>query len=1164
MSAYKDVEIRIRGAKAGGNGQPSVHDVEVRVEGSGLWIGSSTLDLDTLDPSEPEIYGKALGQQLANPSLLRALDQAGLTRGDCIRLRLLLDDDVHAPHWIRWERLWIPIDGVQWPLAAHPSLAFSRYIPVERPDEDPPRDLSFRLLYAVSNPDGLAADAIKVEEEVSNFLDAFEKGPTDRRLQVAILPGHTPVSASLETRIHNQGWQLLAGNTTLQNVSKQLHDGFHGLHILAHGDFNPDSGVGSLLLENEAGGKDLVADSQLQSWITLDLQLVLFQACLSGAPPAEEKRPFTALAPHLVHLGVPAAVAMQDAVTMDDARLFFFEFYRVLLNEGTVDVAVNQGRQVLRDGPELDSWSIPALFSRLRAGRLWCADAFRQALAAALENLPFEAIADSLPLQAIEHTRGLTNYDPVAGAAGPRFELAKHVRDLVAEPGSVTILTGGRGFAKATQLHSLFRDLGARYLRGDAGVPMPVVLTLSDLVEHVSGTWPVLSRVWTGEARKEDATLLAGRQFLFLIDAEAELAGSAVEVALEAISRLSSLAGSSTLIVADEALLTSLGNHFEDATLLVVQPLEWSRVSAYLDGLKTDPARSLQKQIRERGYVDLVSQPSFLQHMLDLSTRGVPLTSRRQILNRICGTYLAKVNTQIVPRCCVEEAARRIAWRIQTSNGSSLAGAELYPLLNAARADRDFALSELLHELVATSRLLVRSGDEGVRFAYPSLQHYFAAQYLAAAPDLKRLLLDITASLGRLARVRCWEKVLILLANLIPCPCDLLRTVLAGSPLLEGEQLFVAVHCYQEAVSERKHTSDMDEVLDQMIDSLIWRSSWDDRRTYLDRQKALQGLVELALLYQPRQAQIVPHLVALACDPIPGRSSRSNRERYDWSGIRQTAATAAVSLLEQTTKYLTEHRPELLEPVRAWLQFTENPKAICCLLARDDPRVSPIAAFALAASNREEDRQTLVSAYDRLDDLDVKWSVVEALGGLESAWVHEHVVEPWIKQAADEAENCSELRQAHICYLIQTTSLAASEARDFMAGCLRNGTPWLQGRALRALAKLQDDDVEAWLRPLCEQILAGDADYIDPKLMNTTAAHLAEATLRRSAFAALSDVGNVHSLDVIRSSRSLADNDYELRQVSFQVAEEIYWRLTGGLENESYTGAAFQTAQKAS
>jgi hypothetical protein len=1158
-ASYKDIEIRIRGAKAGSNGQTSNHDVEVRVENSGLWTGSSKLDLYSLDLSNPEAYGEALGAQLANPSLLRALDQAGLTRGERLRIRLLLDDDVQAPHWIRWERIRLPIDGVQWPLASHPKFAFSRYIPMELPDEDPPDHPTFRLLYAVSNPEGLEGNSIiKVEEEISNFLEAFEQGPAERRLEVTVLPGHTLISDLLRDRIVKQGWKVLTRRTTLQNISDQLHDGFHGLHLLAHGDFNPQTGIGSLLLENDAGGKAMVEDGQLQSWVTLDLKIVLLQACYGGAPPAENMRPFTGVAPHLIRLGIPAAVAMQDEVKMDDARLFFSEFYRVLLNEGRVDAAVNQGRQVLQK-PGEDNWSIPALFSRLRGGQLWHADPLRECLLRALADVPNDADQKPLPLQAIEHTRGLTNYDPIAGASGPRFDLASHVRELACAAGSITVLTGGRGFAKVAQIYSLFHESADRFLRGDAAVPLPVFLTLSNLAERTSDSWPALSQIWAGETRVEEEPLIAGRQFLFLIDGEAELAGNVREVALEALGRLRSLAGSSTLIVADEALLPSLASHCEEATLLVVQPLEWPRVSAYLETLQTDSARSLQKQIRERGFIDLVSQPRFLQHLLELSRRGVPLTSRRQILSRICGTYLAKVNTQIVPQWCVEEAARRIAWHIQDSGDAQVSGSDLYLILSGARADRDFALSALLHELVDNSRLLVPSGDEGVRFVYPPLQHYFAAQYLAAAPERTRRLHDITASFGRMARIRRWEKVLVLLTNLIPCPNDLLRTIVAGSPFLEGEQLFVAVHCYQEAVAERKDCSDMNDVVDQMIDALIWRSGWDERRTFEDREKALQGLVELASLYAPRQAQVVPHLVALACDPIPGSAARASKERFDWSGIRQIAATGAVRLLDETTKYLNDQRPELVETVLAWQKFTTNPEAISCLLVRDDPRISPIAAFALAQSDREEDRRTLISAYDRLQDLDVKWGVVEALSGLESGWVHDNVVKPWIQQAASVSDGSDEIRRAHICYLIQTSSLADAEALDFIAACLRDGSPWLQGRALRGLAKLQDEKVEAWLRPLAEQILAGDRTRIDSQRMKVNAKQLAEATLRRSALVALSDIGDVHSLDVIRSSRTSANDDYELRQVSFHVAEEIYWRLTGGLENESYTGAAFQT-----
>ncbi len=54
----------------------------------------------------------------------------------------------------------------------------------------------------------------------------------------------------------------------------------------------------------------------------------------------------------MIKLGVPAVVAMQDAVAMDDARVFFSEFYRTLLEEGPVDVAVNRGRQRLVENSE--------------------------------------------------------------------------------------------------------------------------------------------------------------------------------------------------------------------------------------------------------------------------------------------------------------------------------------------------------------------------------------------------------------------------------------------------------------------------------------------------------------------------------------------------------------------------------------------------------------------------------------------------------------------------------------------------------------------------------------------------------------------------------------------------------------------------------------------
>src|SRR4029453_10899792 len=132
-----------------------------------------------------------------------------------------------------------------------------------------------------------------------------------------------------------------------------------GLHILAHGDYDPDAGIGSLLLENATGGGDRINDPELQSWLTPSLQLIVFQACLSAATGAEGHAPFTGLAPRLVRLGLPAAIAMQDFVEMEDARVFFSEFYRAILDDGLVDVAVNRGRQGLVGDPRRDTPLIP-------------------------------------------------------------------------------------------------------------------------------------------------------------------------------------------------------------------------------------------------------------------------------------------------------------------------------------------------------------------------------------------------------------------------------------------------------------------------------------------------------------------------------------------------------------------------------------------------------------------------------------------------------------------------------------------------------------------------------------------------------------------------------------------------------------------------------------
>jgi len=1153
MPDFTDVLIRVRAASSGGNGQPSVHDVEASVNGSGLWRGVSRFDLDSLDLNNPEEYGKALGRQLINPSMLRALDQAGLTRSGNIRLRLWLEDDPSVPHWIRWERIWLSAAGASWRLAVHPRIAMSRYISVENPDEEPPDSDAFRLLFAVANPAGLKANqVIDVEAEIASLLSEFE-ARSDRRLQLDLLPGRTVISQELQARAARQGWTVIAGPATLANLSDQMHKRYHGLHILAHGEFDPTEGVGSLLLESGTGGKAETKHTELQSVVTVDLQLMVFQACNSASPTAEGQSPFTSLAPRMVQLGVPAVIAMQDYVAMTDARIFFSEFYRGLIDEGFVDVAVNRGRQRLIQQPGSDNWSIPALFTRLKGGKLWSADPLRQAVLRALHDLPPASRDLCPPQQAIEHTRGISGYDPAEGARGPRFDLDSRSLERLKKPGSFAILTGPRGANKTVQLRRVFRQFAEAYEQSQPGTPVPILVVLPALAGRKESPWGPLQRIWRDQAREEDLRKVQGREFLFLVQGEEEATDVTSAEAADAIERLRRvLPDCRILLITDEYLLPAF-QRFSDGILFVAQPLEWSRVGAFLEEQKTEEAASLRYLILERGLNDLAVQPRFLQHLLTLVARGKTLDYRSGVLADIAEIYLSRMETRRVPRACAVDALQRIAFAIQDSRNSDLAAGAVYEIFTAARGGRELSISDLKSALIDDCRILIPSGDESVRFAYLGMQWYFAACYLAKAPNRQRLIEDITASLGRLARVRRWEKVLVLLASMIPDPARYLKTVLLGSSFMEGEQLFLAVHCYQEACARYRDTSsELDVVADQVADALLWRSSWDPARPYGDRRKAVGALVELMTRQADRRTDLIAHLIGLACDKVPATGAKTDQE-YDWSGIRQAAAFGLARVREQTRDYVEQNRKDLMEPLEAWFNLHKDPTAMYQLLLRDDPRVSVIAAVALAQSSRPEDRALLISGYEKCRGKDVLWGITDALGAVEAGWAQTHAVKPWMKQSWPSHSASEQQRAAHTCFLIQKTRLADEEARSYLADCLLNGQPFLQGRALRAFGKLEDAGIEAWLRPLCEAIVEKDAGKIDSSKMKLASDQVAFVPLQRAAIEALRDIGDGNSLDVLRSARTRYLNQPELTQLSFQVAEEIYWRLAGGIERESYS-----------
>ena len=198
------------------------------------------------------------------------------------------------------------------------------------------------------------------------------------------------------------------------------------------------------------------------------------------APPGGP--PLAGIAPQLVALGVPAVVAMQDFVPMDDAATFAATFYRSLMRGGIVDVAVNDGRQALFRKKQDDSYTIPVLFMRLRKGLLWSPDPLRIAVRARLAELDRDTTSN-LPLRAILSLRAGSRVRHGRGPPGALFDMPAKLAQVTEPENAIVVLVGSRGMAKGAQLRWLYRHAAARYLDDESSAPAPLLLRAGEILD---------------------------------------------------------------------------------------------------------------------------------------------------------------------------------------------------------------------------------------------------------------------------------------------------------------------------------------------------------------------------------------------------------------------------------------------------------------------------------------------------------------------------------------------------------------------------------------------------------------------------------------------------------------------------------------------------------
>jgi hypothetical protein len=283
---------------------------------------------------------------LAEPALATALAEcraAAQSQGLPLRLRLAIAPDAPELHALRWETLRDPQRDQ--PLAMSEQIILTRALgsadwqPVTlRAKGD------LRALAVIAAPAG---------------LERFKLAPIDAAAeqQVAL------------TGLHEIPTTVLSapGQASLALISSQLRDGYDILHLVAHGalvDGEPwlflDDGQGQVA---RIPGVDLVA--RLTDLPTRP-RLVFLASCQSAGDGSRDA--LAALGPRLAAAGIPAVIAMQGPLSIETNAIFAPAFFSELRRDGRIDRALAAARQAIADRPD---WWVPALFTRLRSGRIW-------------------------------------------------------------------------------------------------------------------------------------------------------------------------------------------------------------------------------------------------------------------------------------------------------------------------------------------------------------------------------------------------------------------------------------------------------------------------------------------------------------------------------------------------------------------------------------------------------------------------------------------------------------------------------------------------------------------------------------------------------------------------------------------------------------------------
>jgi tetratricopeptide (TPR) repeat protein len=262
-------------------------------------------------------------------------------QGQGLRLRLRIDSP--ELQQVPWEFLYDPQRHVY--LSADPATPLVRFLSMPVPVEILRTRAPLRILVASAMPGDYPSLGVEREQRLieASLAPLVEKGKVD----LEFLP-----------------------HATISRLSQRVRDGFHVLHFLGHGQLDQESGVGLLILEDEAGDAAQLSGAQLGDVLQgTDVRLVLLNACETARSTRDS---LLGAAPQLVASGLPAVVANQFPVGDEAAQAIAREFYAAVADNFPVDAALAEARKIVRAtlGDALSGWGPPVLFMRSPDGHV--------------------------------------------------------------------------------------------------------------------------------------------------------------------------------------------------------------------------------------------------------------------------------------------------------------------------------------------------------------------------------------------------------------------------------------------------------------------------------------------------------------------------------------------------------------------------------------------------------------------------------------------------------------------------------------------------------------------------------------------------------------------------------------------------------------------------